>query len=68
VEDVDAFFKRALAAGATQRQPLTDQFWGDRTGELEDPYGHRWWVATHKEDVSPKEMQERLEAMATAKK
>jgi PhnB protein len=63
VEDVDAFVKRALDAGATERKPVTDQFYGDRSGQLEDPFGHLWWVATHKEDVPPDEMQQRVEAM-----
>jgi PhnB protein len=63
VDDVDAFFNRALAAGATERKPVMDQFYGDRSGQLEDPYGHLWWVATHKEDVAPEEMQRRVQAM-----
>ena len=68
VEDVDAFFKRALAAGAKERKPVTDQFYGDRSGQLEDPFGHLWWVATHKEDISPEEMQKRVRAMFAGKK
>ena len=63
VEDVDAFCQKAVAAGAKQRKPVTDQFYGDRSGQLEDPFGHLWWVATHKEDVSPEEMQKRVNAM-----
>lgn len=63
VEDVDALFKRALAAGAKERKPVMDQFYGDRSGQLEDPFGHLWWVATHKEDVAPEEMQKRVRAM-----
>jgi PhnB protein len=63
VEDVDAFFKKALAAGAKERKPVMDQFYGDRSGQLEDPFGHLWWVATHKEDVAPEEIQKRAEAM-----
>jgi PhnB protein len=63
VEDVDAFFKRALAAGAKERKPVMDQFYGDRSGQLEDPFGHLWWVATHKEDVSSEELQKRVQAM-----
>ena len=63
VEDVDAFVKRAVAAGARERKPVADQFYGDRSGQLEDPYGHLWWVATHKEDVAPEEMQKRVQAM-----
>jgi PhnB protein len=68
VADVDAFFKRALAAGAKERKPMMDQFYGDRSGQLEDPFGHLWWVATHKEDVAPEEMQKRVEAMFAGKK
>ena len=68
VQDVDAFFNRALAAGAKERKPVTDQFYGDRSGQLEDPFGHLWWVATHKEDVAPDEMQKRVEAMFEEKK
>jgi PhnB protein len=67
VDDVDAFVKRALDAGAKERKPVMDQFYGDRSGQLEDPFGHLWWVATHKEDVAPEEMQRRVEAMFTAK-
>ena len=68
VEDVDAFVKRAVAAGAKETKPVKDQFYGDRSGQLEDPFGHLWWVATHKEDVSPPEMQKRVEAMFGGKK
>jgi PhnB protein len=63
VEDVDAFVKRAVAAGAREVKPVADQFYGDRSGQLEDPYGHLWWVATHKEDVAPEEMQKRVRAL-----
>jgi PhnB protein len=63
VEDVDAFFKKAVAAGAKERKAVKDQFYGDRSGQLEDPFGHLWWVATHKEDVPPEEMQKRVQAM-----
>jgi PhnB protein len=63
VEDVDAVFKKALAAGAKERKAVMDQFYGDRSGQLEDPFGHLWWVATHKEDVSPEEMRKRMQAM-----
>jgi PhnB protein len=63
VQDVDAFFKKALAAGAIERKPVMDQFYGDRSGQLEDPFGHLWWVATHKEDVAPAEMQKRVQKM-----
>jgi PhnB protein len=56
VEDVDRVFERALQAGATALRPPEDQFYGDRNGQFEDPFGHRWSVATHIEDVSPDEM------------
>lgn len=62
VEDVDAFFEKALAAGAKVLIPIADQFYGDRSGRLEDPFGHVWLVSTHIEDVSPEEMQKRMEA------
>ena len=60
VEDVDAAFARALAEGATQERAPEDQFWGDRMGTLVDPFGHRWSLATHIEDVSDEEMQRRM--------
>jgi PhnB protein len=63
-DDVDKVFKQAVAAGARADQPPTDMFWGDRMGNLTDPFGHSWAIATHKEDVSPAEMQKRMEAMA----
>jgi PhnB protein len=64
VEDVDAVFERALQAGATSLRAVEDQFYGDRSGQFEDPFGHRWSVATRVEDVSPEEMQRRsAEAM-----
>ena len=56
VEDVDAVFADALAHGAVERQPVEDKFYGDRAGQLEDPWGHRWNVMTHVRDVSPAEM------------
>lgn len=59
VEDVDEVFQKALDAGAKPIQELTDQFYGDRSGQFEDPWGHRWSVAQHIEDVSPEEMQRR---------
>ena len=58
-EDCDATFQRAVTAGATVKQPLTDMFWGDRYGKLTDPFGHQWGIATHKEDVAPAEMAKR---------
>jgi PhnB protein len=59
VEDVDAVFGRALRAGAKALRPVEDQFYGDRTGQFEDPFGHRWSVATRIEDVTPEEMARR---------
>lgn len=64
VEDCDHMFNRAVAAGATVKKPLEDQFYGDRSGTLEDPFGHLWTIATHKEDVTPEELQRRMAAMA----
>jgi PhnB protein len=63
VEDVDAFFSRAIAAGGKVQQAVQDQFYGDRTGTFEDPFGHVWTIATHKEDVSGAEMMKRMEAL-----
>jgi PhnB protein len=63
VADVDDVFAKALAAGATARRPVEDQFYGDRAGQFEDPFGHRWSVSTHIEDVSPEEMEKRAAAM-----
>ncbi len=62
VADVDAAFARAIAAGATEVRPLADQFYGDRTGTLKDPFGHQWTLATHLEDVSAEEGQRRMQA------
>jgi len=62
VEDVDDVFAKALAAGATELRPVTNEFYGDRSGQFEDPWGHRWNVATHVEDVPPEEMAERAKA------
>ena len=64
VEDVDTMYPQAIAAGGTEVSPLQDQFYGDRSGTLADPYGHVWTVATHKEDVSSEEIDKRLAAMA----
>jgi PhnB protein len=64
VEDCDALFHRAVSAGATVVRPLQDQFYGDRSGTVADPFGHVWTIATHKEDVPPEEMDRRAaEAM-----
>ena len=60
VEDVDSIVERAIAAGAKVLKPVQDQFYGDRSGFIQDPFGHLWGVATHKEDVSPEEMEERM--------
>jgi PhnB protein len=65
VPDADAAFKRAVAAGCKVLMPLTDMFWGDRFGKLEDPFGNQWSLATHKEDVSPAEMKRRAEEALT---
>jgi PhnB protein len=63
MENVDAVIDRAVSAGATLKQPVVNQFYGDRSGGVEDPFGHVWYVATHIEDVSPEEMQKRMAAM-----
>ena len=63
VEDVDKLFAQAVAAGATATQPVTDKFYGDRSGTVKDPFGHSWHLSTHKEDVSPDEMKKRMDAM-----
>jgi PhnB protein len=62
VEDVDKVFSQAVAAGAKVQRPVTDQFYGDRMGGVEDPFGHTWHVATHVEDVSPDEIRKRAAA------
>lgn len=64
VEDVDATVKTALAAGAKLLQPVEDKFYGDRSGTIEDPFGHHWHISTHKEDVPPDEMERRAAAMS----
>ena len=63
VEDVDGVFGRAIAAGATEVRPVADQFYGDRSGQFDDPFGHRWSVASHVEDVSAEEMAKRASEM-----
>ncbi|CDY75532.1 Glyoxalase family protein [Caballeronia glathei] len=60
VKDADATVAQAVAAGAKVTMPVTDMFWGDRYGQVEDPFGHRWSVATHTRDVSEAEMQEAM--------
>ena len=61
VPNVDAVFANALKAGGTEVRPVVDQFYGDRSGTLKDPFGHVWTVSTHVEDVSPEEMNRRME-------
>jgi PhnB protein len=61
VEDVDATMKKAESAGATVLRPAQDQFHGDRSGMIADPFGHQWFLATRKENISPQEMQKRFE-------
>jgi PhnB protein len=60
LEDVDQAFAQALKAGARQEHPVTDQFYGDRSGNLIDPFGHRWTLATHKEDLTPDQIKARF--------
>jgi len=68
VEDVDATVKRAIDAGAKPTRPVENQFYGDRSGGLVDPFGHSWWVATHVEDVPPAELERRAKAAFAQKK
>src|SRR5215475_929914 len=68
VTDVDARFAQAIAAGGTIQREVKDQFYGDRSGTLVDPFGHVWTIATHKEDLSVEEMQKRLAAMMAGAK
>lgn len=63
VEDVDDVFRRAIAQGAKEIAPVQDQFYGDRSGQFSGPFGHRWNVATHVEDVPPEEMEARAAQM-----
>jgi PhnB protein len=66
VDDVDKTFAKALEAGATELRPLENQFYGDRSGTFEDPFGHKWTVSTHIEDVPPEEMMKRAAEMGSA--
>jgi PhnB protein len=66
VEDADRVFERAIEAGATALRPVEDQFYGDRLGTFEDPFGHQWNIATHVEDVSSEEMSKRMAEAETA--
>jgi PhnB protein len=63
LDDVDAVFARAIAAGAEPLQPVEDKFYGDRSGQLRDPFGHIWSLATHVEDVAPGEMERRMDQL-----
>lgn len=63
VEDVDDTFARAISAGAQSVRPVEDKFYGDRGGEFEDPFGHRWSIASHIEDLTPEEMEARMGQM-----
>lgn len=63
VPDVDARVAAAVAAGATVGMPVADQFWGDRSGQITDPFGHQWMLSTHLEDPTPEQMHERMQAM-----
>jgi PhnB protein len=67
VDKVDEVFKQAVASGAKELQPLKNQFYGDRSGTLQDPFGHQWTVATHIEDVAPDEMRRRAEKFMQGK-
>jgi PhnB protein len=64
VDDADKTFATAVSMGATVNKPMADQFYGDRSGTVIDPFGHKWTVATHKEDVSPEEMERRIAALS----
>ena len=64
VEDVDAVYEKALEKGATAISKVEDQFYGDRSGQFEDPFGHKWHVASHIEDLTPEQMEERMKDMS----
>lgn len=63
VEDADSIFNKAISMGAKVKKPMATQFYGDRNGTIEDPFGHKWTIATHVEDVTPEEMKRRMDAM-----
>lgn len=63
VDNVDEVFSQAVAAGATVRMPVSDVFWGDRYGQVDDPFGHHWSIATHTRDLTPEQMMEGMKAM-----
>ncbi|MFI5104321.1 MAG: VOC family protein [Terriglobales bacterium] len=64
VDNADAVFAKAVSLGAKVKKPMADQFYGDRNGTLEDPFGHKWTIGMHVEDVSPEEIKRRMAAMA----
>jgi uncharacterized glyoxalase superfamily protein PhnB len=66
VDDADSVYQRAVAAGCTVAMPIMDAFWGDRYGKVKDPFGHEWGIGTHKEDLSPEEMDKRAKAAFAA--
>ncbi len=66
VENVDQSFQQAVQAGATVKEPVSDKFWGDRAGTAVDPFGHKWTLLTHIEDVQPEEMKKRMEKMCAS--
>ena len=66
-DDADKLFNQAIKAGATQIMPINDMFWGDRYGQIKDPFGHSWAIATHKKDVSPEEMERAAKEMFSKK-
>lgn len=68
VNDCDAWFKRAVAAGATAGMPPSDMFWGDRMGQVSDPFGHKWTLATHVKDMTPEEMKKAEQAFIAQSK
>ncbi len=63
VDDADAVFNKAVSLGAKVKKPMADQFYGDRNGTVEDPWGHKWTISTHVEDVTREEMERRMAAM-----
>jgi PhnB protein len=67
-EDVDSAFKKAIDAGGTKTMAVEDQFWGDRMGSLKDPFGHKWSIATHVEEVPPEQYKSRMEAWQSKQK
>jgi PhnB protein len=63
VENVDQAFQRAVQEGAIEKEPVSDKFWGDRAGSVVDPFGHKWTLLTHIEDVPPEEMKKRMDKL-----